>query len=148
MKYNRGDTAGDIDVFACCDGELIFAECKTLADISDDSTSWKPITEQFLELAELAIELRIGAVLLAAQVDRYPDDVKQDINDRLGNRIPHLLLDRSDLEAGHRIVKQEPDRRMQLLDFLSNPFPEAPLERRTSGDRTIDFGYMVYKRGR
>jgi hypothetical protein len=143
VKYKVSDTAGDIDVLACCDGTLVLAECKRLAQTPKDAAVWNDVAAQFLDTARIAKLCGAGLVVLAAQVDEYPGSITDQIRSELGDSIPHLLLDKKDLETGYRHVGEGDLRRpLGLYDLIRKPFPERPREA-TDKPRTINFGWGV-----
>ena len=54
LKYKSGDKAGDIDLLACCDGKLIFCECKRLEATPAEAKVWDEVVDQFLETVAVA----------------------------------------------------------------------------------------------
>ncbi|MGE0533446.1 MAG: hypothetical protein AB7O68_00625 [Pirellulales bacterium] len=145
VKFNRADRKGDIDLLACCDGQLVFGECKKLTSTPDDATSWDTVTGQFLKLASIAIECGGAIVVLAALVDVYPDTVQQRIETELSGKIPFLLLNKADLEKGRRPAQTDKEWPSLILeDLLPERFPEVRIEREP-GPRQIKLGWAVYK---
>ncbi len=131
-KYKVGSERGDIDVLACCDGILVFCECKCL-EHTEKPEVWDQIVAQFLETAKVAQQCNGSLAVLAALVDAYPDSVKTSIDNELAGKIPYLLLNRADLEAGHRTKQQDTATRwMRLHDVLPATFPER---RRPKADK-------------
>jgi hypothetical protein len=146
VKYRWGQKSGDIDLLASCDGELIFCECKRLQGIPTGASVWNEVVSQFLETAVVAKQCGGSLVVLAAQVDEFPSEVRERIEQELMPAMPHLLLDRLDLEKGHRTVEEENSKRhMRLRDLIPVPFPEVP-RRLDDKPRTIDFGWSVFTR--
>ncbi|MDZ7618508.1 MAG: hypothetical protein U1E05_16010, partial [Patescibacteria group bacterium] len=141
VKFKRGD----VDIIACCDGHPVFVECKTLAGMPDKADVWGTVVDQFLDLAEVAIRCRASLVVLACKIQRYSDEVHQQIDGRLKNRIPYLLLDRNDLENGHRKVEERGW--LSLSDVMPVVFPEARIDREGEA-REIRFGAMTHTKGR
>jgi hypothetical protein len=41
VKYAKNGIEGDIDILACCDGGLVFGECKRLSNTPHDAKAWK-----------------------------------------------------------------------------------------------------------
>lgn len=144
-KFKRGEDGGDADVIACCDGYLVFAECKTLSEIPGGAEVWEDVVTQFLQLAEVAMRCRADLAVLACRVGQYPDNVRQQVDDRLKNQIPYILLDRNDLETGHR--RTEDGMRLQIPDLVSHEFPESRTEQKGK-PRQIRFSAMTYTKGR
>lgn len=145
VKFKCGDNRGDADIIACCDGHLVFAECKTLNEIPDEAGVWDEVVEQFLRLAEVATHCHADLVVLACQIDRYPDWLRHQIDDHIKNHIPHVLLNRNDLETGHRTV--EKGRWLSISDLMPVAFPERQTEQ--EGEvRHIRVGAMTYTKGR
>jgi hypothetical protein len=87
--------------------------------------------------------MRRQLVVLGAQVNEYPQDVLEGIKDGIGDSIPHLLLNRLDLETGRRDVS--PLRALGFCDLLPDQFPELPLGV-TDKPRTINMGWGIYSR--
>jgi hypothetical protein len=146
VKYKIGARSGDIDVLACCDGHLVFCECKRLEDMPSGAKSWDEVVTQFLETATVARRCSASLVVLAALVEDYPEHVRDRIATGMSNIAPHLLLTKQDLEAGHREVQDRGHARsIRLHDILPVPFPERPREP-TDRPRTIDMGWGIYTR--
>jgi hypothetical protein len=144
VKYERAGVRGDIDVFACCDGCLVFGECKKLTNTPSDAESWRRATEQFLRLASVALECGGRLVTLSALVDAFPDEVQCEIESALAGEISFLLLTKADLEKGCRAGNPENEGSLlHLRDLLPNPFPE-PTAEQAPGNRTIDLGWSVF----
>jgi hypothetical protein len=144
VKYRIDDKSGDIDVLACCDGQLVFCECKTLDHTPEDSPLWNSITEQFLETAALAIKCGGNLAVLAAQVNVFPQTVVDKITQALGNAIPILLLNKNDLDTGHRDIPfQGQTKWLKLDDLIPPPFPESP-RKRTDKPRSVRMGFGTY----
>jgi len=143
VKYRNDDDHGDVDILACCDGHLVFGEGKTLAQVPSDAGVWESVRTQLLDLADVAVKCEADLVVLASQVERYPDEFVQDVDEALKDRIPYLLLDSSDLDAGHR--KLEKGRWLSLHDLLRSEYPETTVKRE-GGPRRIHFGSRTYTR--
>ena len=144
VKYIKDGQGGDADIVACCDGYLVFAECKTLVDTPSDAAVWTKVVDQFLELARVAIDCDGNLVVLAAQVETFPEDVVRRIEDSLKGRITYILLDASDLADGHRTI--EGGRWLSMTDLLAEEFPESP-RLREGGAREMNWGYMKFTKG-
>ncbi len=147
IKYERAKIRGDIDFLACCDGCLVFGECKNLTSTPHDAASWQITTNQFLTLASVAIDCGGAMVTLSALVDAFPEGVQHRIETELSGRIPFLLLNKADLEMGQR--PSQPDKEWPSIDLhnlLPTRFPETQVER-TPGLRQINFGWSVYTKG-
>jgi DNA-directed RNA polymerase subunit RPC12/RpoP len=144
VKYQMGSVQGDIDIVACCDGHLVFCECKTRKEApkgQTESIDWDKVTLQFRETAEVAMRCGGSLVVLASQVQAYPDSVRSRIERELAGKIPHLLLNSQDLEQGKRLIDDRGHKRPQFLrDLVQAPFPEQP---RPPADipREIKFGW-------
>jgi hypothetical protein len=146
VKYKLGGQIGDIDLLACCDGHLVFCECKELGGAHPEVKVWDEVVAQFLETARIARRCRASLVVLAALAEDYPADVRDRIAAEIGNDIPYLLLAKQDLEAGDRDVKElGHDRPIGLQDLLPDPFPERPREP-AERQRTINTGTFIYTR--
>jgi DNA-directed RNA polymerase subunit RPC12/RpoP len=146
IKYRTDTKEGDIDVVACCDGHLVFCECKGLKNTPSEAKVWNDVVSQFLETAEVARRCGGHLVVLAAQVSKYPQDVRDRIAASIGVSIPHLLLDNEDLEIGHRDVQDDKLHRwLRLYDVLPVAFPERPREP-TDKPRTIKTGWGLMTR--
>lgn len=145
VKYRRQNQLGDIDLLACCDGHLVFCECKQLSNTPPDAKVWTQVVNQFLETVEIAKLCGGSLVVLASQVIEYPPDVQKKINDAVQDSIPILLLTKSDLDKGYReiILADEPKKTLWLDDLIPIKFPER--EKPTiKMSRTIDYGCMIY----
>ena len=147
FKYEREGGKGDIDVLACCDGHLVFGECKTLASTPHDAASWNSTIEQFLHLVAAAIECGGEIVVLAALVDGFPEHVQRRVEAEVSGRIPVLLLNKRDLEKGRRPAHPENEWPSVNLQGLIPPkFPELEVER-AAGPRQIKLGWALYTKG-
>ncbi len=146
IKYHTESESGDIDLLACCDGMLVFCECKSLSETPIDAKLWDKVVDQFLKAANLAKRCHASLVVLAAQVPEFPNRVHERLAAELSNSIQHLLLDRTDLDNGYR--KTGADGGISMLgfsDLVANPFPELP--RRWPGKpRTIETRWGKYER--
>ena len=144
MKYKKNQVPGDADIIACCDGRLVFAECKSLAGVSDDSPVWDTVFSQFLELSQIAVDCRAAVIVLAAQVAKFPSRICERVDSELRPRIPCLLLNEEDLRTGHRRSEQGG---WLFIDTFDQPeFVETRIERE-GGSRTIQFGAVTYTTG-
>lgn len=145
VKYKIGDKYGDIDLLACCDGHLVFCECKRLDETPSGTKVWDEVTIQFAETASVAKRCGGSLVVLAAQVDVFPDDVKARIAREIGPSIPYLLLNKKDLEDGLRDASTGgPPRPLGFHDIIPTPFPEKPRSA-TDKTRTLDMGWGMYR---
>ena len=123
---------------------MIFGECKNLSNTPKDADTWNEVTDQFLKLASVAEECEAKLVVPAAQVEDFPDHVKQRIKTELSGTIPFLLLNNDDLQKGHRKVgKESSSMRLDLHDLLPKQFPERAVHR-TAGPRHINLGWAMY----
>jgi hypothetical protein len=148
IKYQCGGRSGDIDILASCDGALVFCECKRLGHTASSAPAWGSVETQFLETAEVAKKCGGALVVLAALVDEFPGEVVERIRGALGNSIPHLLLNKHDLEKGYRTKPSDKHfPRLNLRDLIPNPFPELPRPVTVGKARTINFGWGVLTRG-
>ena len=148
VKYRKDDVEGDVDFIACCDGYLIFGECKTLSNTPKDADTWTEVTDQFLKLAFAAKECRANLVVLATQVEEFPDHVRQRIKTKLDHEMPFLLLTNGDLGEGYRTVQNgDSPKRLDLGDLLPEQFPEQ-LVQSTGATRQISFGSWSYTKRR
>jgi hypothetical protein len=146
VKYRCDDKLGDIDLLACCDGRLVFCECKRLQDTQPGAKVWDDVVTQFLETAAVAKRCGGSLVVLAAQTSEFPADVQARIKGELGPGMPSLLLDATDLEKGYRTINdQGPKRPLRFYDLIPEPFPEQAAKA-DDRPRTIDFGWGVYSR--
>lgn len=141
MKYSSNDTGGDIDLVACCDGHIVFGECKTMPQ---HPQMWDRITDQFLTMADVAIKCEASIAVLSAQVESFPSNVQERIGNELDAKISYLLLNNDDLQRGNRkIERKNAVPWLRLDDLLPTKFPERPSPAR-AGPRTINFGWAVY----
>jgi hypothetical protein len=146
IKYKVGDQQGDVDLLACCDGHLVFCECKKLESTPAGTKVWDAVVDQFLETAVVAEKCRASLVVLAARVGEYPQDVRARIAAGVPNVMPHLLLDNQDLETGHRDVESQGySRPLRFHDLIPAPFPERAREPRDK-PRTINMGWGIHTR--
>jgi len=144
VKFKIGETPGDLDVLACCDGHLVFCECKNLDATATDAKVWDEVVAQFLETARIAKMCNGSIAVLASRSSEYPQVVQDRLKDELGTTIPYLLLNRDDLDKGFRPIKEDKfTRHLALYDILPIPFPEAPRDR-SGKPRTINMGWGVY----
>ena len=70
VKYQIRAQQGDIDILACCDGRLVFCECKMLKETSFDSSLSEKIVDQFLKTANLAKKCGANLAVLSAKSKR------------------------------------------------------------------------------
>jgi len=146
IKYESGEEKGDLDLVACCDGMLIFGECKRLTETPHDSTSWTKTVDQFLRLTSVAAEFKDSAAVLSVLVDSFPDKVQQRIEQEVASSVPYLLLGKEDLDAGRRqIAWNNTTRPMCISDLLIEGEPDEQPEL-VPGVRRIDLGWSVYTR--
>ncbi|NQT15415.1 MAG: hypothetical protein HQ582_21845 [Planctomycetes bacterium] len=146
VKYKTSTERGDIDILACCDGWLVFCECKTLKETAPEAGVWEDVVSQFLETATLAETCQGNLVVLAAQVGEFPQAVQERIKAELGAKIPYLLLNKNDLETGHRSIEHDGHTRwFGLSDLIPPSFPERPRET-TDKPRMIDMGWSRHTR--
>lgn len=147
VKYKIGSQLGDIDLLACCDGRLVFCECKQLDNVLAEAPVWDDIITQFQETVSVAKRCKGSLVVLASQVTEYPDAVKKRIAEMIDGSIPHLLLNRHDLEEGCRkVIEDNFTRRMRLHDILPICFSERPREPKAKS-REINLGWGIYSLG-
>jgi DNA-directed RNA polymerase subunit RPC12/RpoP len=144
VKYKIQDLAGDIDVLACCDGYLVFCECKRLEDTPSGTKVWDTVASQFIETAKIAKRCGGSLVVLAAQVSRFPQELEDRLKDGVGKSIPFLLLNKQDLESGYREVSAGGHRRsLGFFDLIPIPFPET--QRQPDGKpRIVEMGGGIY----
>ncbi|MBA4066949.1 MAG: hypothetical protein C0501_25225 [Isosphaera sp.] len=147
VKYKRGAKRGDIDLLACCDGYLVFGECKRLDRTPPDAKVWAEVVDQFLRTAAVARDCGAHLAVLACQGSTYPPEVEKEIETRLAGTIPHLLLDKNDLEVGHREVREGTHKRwLHLADLIPREYPETPGPRE-GGPRVVNVGWGVHTSG-
>jgi hypothetical protein len=147
IKYNFDSTNGDIDLLACCDGHLVFCECKTLKNSKpdDDAPIWSTIVDSFIKLASVAKKCNGSLVVLASLADRYPEKVETDIKAALNNILPYMLLTKGDLDAGDRFYQDDRvKRRFMIHDLVGGPFPENPWRPADGKPRKIEFGWATH----
>jgi DNA-directed RNA polymerase subunit RPC12/RpoP len=146
IKYRVETKQGDIDILACCDGLLVFCECKNLANSPPEKIVWGDIVAQFLDTAAIAQKCGGNLVVLAALVEGYPETVQEQIKGTLGTSIPYLLLTRSDLEEGHRDVPfHETKKWLDFSDLIPPIYPYREHEK-TDKPRIINMGWGTYTR--
>jgi hypothetical protein len=144
VKYQDSSGKGDIDLLACCDGYLIFCECKNLCKTKGQEKNWDEIVAQFLRTAEIAKRCKGNLVVLSSQVDNYPAEVRDRIVAELKSSIPFLLLDNKDLEKGHREIQVNNLRGfLGLGDLIPRRFQDLPGNQSERG-RIINYGWGVY----
>ena len=147
VKYQADGRRGDIDLLACCDGYLVFCECKQLEGTPPGTKVWEDVVAQFLETAAVAKRCGAHLAVSAAHGTDYPPDVRDQIMTRLGGSIPHLLLTKEALEMGRREVQDGAHTRpMGFGDLLPLSFPEQP-RAATAEPRTINMRRGVWSRG-
>jgi hypothetical protein len=142
-KYRVGSQVGDIDLLACCDGRIVFAECKRLEGTPPDTKVWQDVESQFIETAKTATRCGASLAVLAARVTDFPQTTKDRLAAAIGSSVPYLLLTAADLDKGTRITEQAGHR---VWLSLSDLIPEAFPERRrtpTGRSRTIVMGQGV-----
>jgi DNA-directed RNA polymerase subunit RPC12/RpoP len=129
VKYKADDKFGDIDLLASCDGNLVFCECKQLRSTPPDTKVWNDVVVQFVETVSVAVKCGGKLAILAAQVERFPQEVVNQIKASIGSTIPVLFLNNQDLEAGYRNIQDgDQSRWLRLPDLLPVPFPEQQRE--------------------
>jgi hypothetical protein len=145
-KYQLDKRAGDIDVLACCDGHLVFAECKCLEHTKLDASVWPAVVDQFLQTAVVARKCNAAVVVLSSLVDEYPPDVTGRIGKELGDTIAYLILNRADLERGSgRVSEGESQWPLTIGQLIRDPFAER--QKAKGGiPRTINFGCGTFSR--
>jgi DNA-directed RNA polymerase subunit RPC12/RpoP len=147
VKYKIGDQSGDIDLLACCDGHLVFCECKRLENTPSGTAVWDEVVAQFIQTAEVAKRCGGSVAILAVHGVDFPQEVKDRLAKEIGTNIPYELLTKQDLETGYRnIMDMGHPRPMKIHDLIPMPFPERP-QKRAPGRRTVDFGAGVYFEG-
>ncbi len=147
VKYRCDDKLGDIDLLACCDGLLVFCECKRLEQTPGGTKVWDNVVDQFLETAKIAKRCKGHLVVLGAQTADYPQGVRDRIKAELGESIPYLLLDKQDLENGRRDVQQDTlTRALAFADVIPRSFPERTREK-SDTPRAINMGWGIYTSG-
>jgi len=140
VKFKIGNANGDLDILACCDGHLIFCECKNLEVTPSDAKVWGDVATQFIETARIAKLCQGSVAILASRTIDYPQFIQDRLKDELKESIPYLLLNREDLENGYRSGE---DKNLMLDDLLPSLFPETPRvksETDSGNPRTIQFG--------
>jgi hypothetical protein len=143
VKYESEGGTGDIDILACCDGNIVFGECKSRSETAaTDDIDWQSVFRQFLTTAETAIRCNADLVVLAMQVDEFPTHIVDLVSKNIEPRIPCLLLNRDELESGRRFI-DDPKRLLRLSDLRRIRFNEPPAVRSNPGARTINFGGMT-----
>lgn len=128
LKYTHAGVRGDIDLVASCDGHLVLAECKS-RDQSDPSTiEWPKVLDQVRALAAVGRACRASFVVLATMIDAYLQHILDEVESIGSADMPVHLLNRLDLEKGHRWIKEEPFSMaypLPLGDLLPDVFPEV-----------------------
>jgi hypothetical protein len=130
VKYKWNEKDGDLDIFACCDGHIVVGECKSLGDTPADTGFWEVILEQFAETIKVGQACRASFAVLAVMAESYPPDFQQKVDQLTGANMRSLLLNKQDLEQGHRPMKEEGDkitRHLSLVDLIVDPMPETPM---------------------
>jgi hypothetical protein len=146
VKYQIGAKKGDIDILACCDGRLVFCECKNLKDTPTDKIVWDDVVTQFVATADIGKKCGGSLAVLAALVENFPETFQGKIKSALGDSIPFLLLNKGDLEAGHRDIPfRDITTWLDLENLIPSTFPECPRER-FDKPRTINMGWATYTR--
>lgn len=118
VKYHRDEESGDVDLVACCDGALVFAECKDLRKTPHESKIWDDATNQFLKMAHVASECNASVAVLATMADEFPPRVTEQIAYELQGRVGFALLDHRDLENGYRSKPDGPTEWPTMRAFL------------------------------
>ena len=145
VKYAKNGIEGDIDILACCDGGLVFGECKRLSNTPHDAKAWKRTVEQFIEVATVASECDAKRVFLAAMVEDFPADVRECIQSKLSGGIELLLLGRAELETGR--ICNENQRQAASGGPLAAAKPPEAIAGNQSGTRMVKFGGAMYTKG-
>lgn len=146
VKYRFEERLGDIDLLACCDGHLVFCECKELDETPADAKVWDDVVSQFLETIVIAKKCGASLAILAALVAEYPQAVRDRVAAEVGNTITYQLLTKQDLESGQRVIDDHGHiRPIRIYDILPRQFPEKPREP-TEKPRQINMGWGIYTR--
>jgi hypothetical protein len=147
VKFRDGERRSDVDIVACCDGHLVFCECKSLSQATDDAKVWANIIQQFIETAEVAARCGGSLAVLAALVDTFPDDVVARIHEGVQQKVPILLLNKNDLDTGFRkVTTGTVSGSLELQDLLPAPFPEHPRPH-VDSPRTISSAWGTWSTG-
>jgi hypothetical protein len=134
VKYVAPDRKGDVDILACCDGHVVFSECKSLSRAPLDGRAWTESVSQVLALAGLARRIAGSAVVFAADVEEFPETVVAELTGAIEKHIPLLLLDRQSLAGGWPIHQGK--RQCIQIDRLWN-HEEVPNWARAPGVRIV-----------
>jgi len=126
VKFREGNSRGDIDILACCDGHLVLAECKCLRNTPGEVVKWDTILTQFLGTVAIAKRCKASLVVLAALVDSYPESLQSQIAAEIGDTIPYLLLNKVDLETGHKESNKNGRRWLRISNVIDYRFELAP----------------------
>jgi hypothetical protein len=132
VKYRWNDKDGDLDILACCDGHLVVGECKTLGDTPQDTGFWEVILKQFAETIKMGQACRASLAVLAVMAENYPPEFQHKVDQLTGPTMRSLLLNKQDLEQGHRPMKEVSEnitRHLSLSDLIVDPMPETPRAR-------------------
>jgi len=144
VKGSHQEAAFDIDIVACCDGHLVFTECKTLSDCPPRSGSWDQVSQQFSQLLRLGNLCGAELVVLASMARGYPDKIKALAEESRTEGMAVVLLTGGELEAGQRMKKtriadKEVDMPVKIDQLLPPPDTLQPTHIRNPGTRKRSF---------
>ena len=107
-KFRWKEEDRDIDIAALCDGLLVLAECKNMADVKLRAKSWDQVAEQLGKLIEIGQHCSAGIVILASFADRYPRKIRDLAKSATTETMAVHLLRRQHLERGLRVESPGP----------------------------------------
>lgn len=141
VKCSWKSGKSDLDIFSCCDGHLVAAECKTLDKIGNKSKTWKEIADQLDRQIDLLISCGVEVLVIGAMCTEFPKWFIKRVINSCRRDISSVFLTRDDLLSGERRMPfgKGQTRRMSLVDVLIADKSEKMRRRRKKGGRTVSF---------
>ena len=140
VKYKCLEARGDIDLVACCDGALVFGECKDLSATSADAPVWDSAIAQFKVTCGIASRCGADLVVFATLAKTISPDVAERLRNCADGKIPVLLLGGADLEGGRREILRGGSADFLTLSDLLSRSQTVEQDQRGTGERVIECG--------
>lgn len=116
-----GPNKQDIDILSACDGYLVAAECKTLADC--DTALPDEVKGQIEKTAELSDRIGVSVLFFALLRAEPPSDLQllvADLNRRYGGNMSVHVIDSTHLEYTRKHRDAEAQKEHKLTQYLPN----------------------------
>ena len=114
LKYTDQNVDGDLDIVASCDGHLVLAECKLRDESDPQEIEWSKILDQIRAMAKIGRTCKAELIVFASLLPDYPQSFLAEVATIAGDDLRIEVLNREDLENGHRWIHDEK---------LSMPYP-------------------------